>query len=125
MSFDLVTIFRHYAGMSEMHPSLVELDRAAALLGSRVKLSEAIQIKRTTLQSWFDSNRPVPAEACAEVERVTDGQVTRSDLRPDLWRPGETLQPLPPAPPPTLNDIALELADTAEENQRVLNGGRG
>ncbi len=67
------------------HQSLIHLDRAARLIGSRSALADKIRTPRTTLQSWFTANRAVPAEVCGPIEIATAGQVTRSDLRPDLW----------------------------------------
>jgi DNA-binding transcriptional regulator YdaS (Cro superfamily) len=102
------------------------LRKAVEILGGQTALGAAIGTKQQNIWKWLNEpHLKVPAEFCLPIEDATEGKVTRSDLRPDLWRPGETLQPLPPAPQPTLNDIALEIADTAEENRRVLNGGRG
>ena len=108
-----------------LNPSLQQLQRAEAVIGSRRKLGATIDTPTSTIQSWFTDNRLVPAEACPKIEEATAGQVTRSDLRPDLWPPGETLAPLPPSRAATLNDLALEVGDTAEQTRRVLNGGRG
>lgn len=71
--------------MSEMHPSLVELDRAAKSVGSRVILADLIGVPRSTLQSRIDNNKPVPAEWCPRIEKATKGEVRRHQLRPDLW----------------------------------------
>lgn len=35
---------------------------------------------------WTKGLRPVPVEWCADIERVTNGAVTRRDLRPDDWK---------------------------------------
>lgn len=37
------------------------------------------------VSDWKHGNRKVPIIYCVAIERVTDGQVTRKDLRPDDW----------------------------------------
>jgi len=34
---------------------------------------------------WMSGQRPVPIGRCPAIERATDGQVSRRDLRPDDW----------------------------------------
>lgn len=33
------------------------------------------------------AGRPIPADICPAIERVTKGQLSRHDLRPDLFEP--------------------------------------
>lgn len=48
-------------------------------------LAAALGIKRQAFYQW---NR-VPAERVLEIERATNGAVTRHQLRPDLYPPEE------------------------------------
>ncbi|MCF8534084.1 MAG: helix-turn-helix domain-containing protein [Reyranella sp.] len=34
---------------------------------------------------WLSGRRKIPAEDCVDIERVLDGEVTRAQLRPDLF----------------------------------------
>ena len=37
------------------------------------------------VSQWVGGIKPVPIERCVDIERVTEGSVTRRDLRPDDW----------------------------------------
>lgn len=37
------------------------------------------------VHQWRGGQRPIPVERCVEIERATDGAVTRMDLRPTDW----------------------------------------
>lgn len=64
-----------------------------------MKLSTYLSQKRGRLKSlcdhigaytpdmsrWASGERPVPIHWCIPIERATNGQVTRKDLRPDDW----------------------------------------
>ncbi len=53
---------------------------SAAALGRCVGVSPAL------VYQWRTGRRPVPVEHCADIERVTIGEVSRRDLRPDDWQ---------------------------------------
>ncbi len=61
------------------------IERAAEIVGNKAALSRAVGVQPPTLQQWINGSRPVPVQKCTAIERVTDGQVTRQDLRPDDW----------------------------------------
>lgn len=42
------------------------------------------------LVSQWERGTTIPAERAVEIERATGGEVSRSDLRPDLWPVGES-----------------------------------
>jgi DNA-binding transcriptional regulator YdaS (Cro superfamily) len=66
-------------------PERLALDLAAALLGGQAGVSKTCGYKdRRNVWPWFSEGRPVPAEACAAIERATDGAVKCEQLRPDL-----------------------------------------
>lgn len=52
---------------------------------SAVKLARDIGAQSALISQWRNGVRPVPIERCVAIERATDGQVTRRDLRPDDW----------------------------------------
>lgn len=49
-------------------------------------LAREIGVKPPTIRQWVTGDRPIPIERCVAIERATDGQVTRKDLRPDDWQ---------------------------------------
>ena len=50
--------------------------------GSKRKLAEALGVKPQSVQKW---DRQIPAERVLEIERLTDGDVTRFEIRPDVF----------------------------------------
>jgi DNA-binding transcriptional regulator YdaS (Cro superfamily) len=59
------------------------LTRAIRAVGGRAKLASSLGISREAVWQW----RRVPAERVLQVEMATDGQVTRHELRPDIYPP--------------------------------------
>ena len=58
------------------------LDRAATVAGGLSYLAKRIGVAQSTPSMWKARGK-VPVEHCLAIERATDGQVTRADLRPD------------------------------------------
>lgn len=48
------------------------------------KLAEHLGVPPPLISQWRNG-RPVPIERCVAIERVTNGAVTRRDLRPADW----------------------------------------
>ncbi len=61
------------------------LKRAVALAGGLTALARGLGISPQAISQW----QQVPAARVLAVERAIDGAVTRSELRPDLYPPGE------------------------------------
>lgn len=61
------------------------LQKAIDLAGSQSELARLLRVRQSTVWTWLNVTKDVPAEVCAKVEFVTGGRVTRGDLRPDLW----------------------------------------
>lgn len=59
--------------------------RACDAVGGMGVLSRLIGVSAPTVSQWKSGTRPIPIERCAAIERATDGQVTRQELRPDDW----------------------------------------
>ena len=57
--------------------------RAADKMGGLAKLAAAMGESVQTVSNWRE--RGVPVHKCAQFERVTDGEVSRRELRPDDW----------------------------------------
>ena len=63
--------------MEHVHP----LDRP----GVRSLIAKKLSISRQSLSNWKASG-DVPIRHCVDIERATNGAVTRKDLRPDDWQ---------------------------------------
>lgn len=65
------------------------LERAIEHFGGQNKLAK--RIGTTQSQVWYWLNRGkngVPGQVAIAIERASDGKITRSDLRPDLYPDG-------------------------------------
>jgi DNA-binding transcriptional regulator YdaS (Cro superfamily) len=54
--------------------------------GAQSRLSRATGIPAPMLSQWASGARPVPVPRVLPLERATNGQVTRCDLRPNDWQ---------------------------------------
>lgn len=61
------------------------LERAIEIAGGQSALAEKIGKKQAHVAMWL-KRRKVPAEVCADIEGATSGEVTREELRPDVFR---------------------------------------
>lgn len=59
------------------------LKAAITLLGGTYQAAKLMGIKPPAISGWISGNRPVPPKRCVQIEQLTDGAVTRADLRPD------------------------------------------
>lgn len=53
---------------------------------SAAALARDVGVSPALVYQWRTGRRPVPVEHCAAIERVTGGEVSRRDLRPDDWQ---------------------------------------
>lgn len=60
------------------------LDRAIDVVEGVGKLAEKLGIAQSAVSNWRIRGQ-VPAERCIAIEKATHGQVTRYDLRPDVF----------------------------------------
>ena len=68
-------------------PQKAALQRAAQIVGGQAALAEKLGFKdRRNVWPWFNRDRDVPVEHCTAIERITDGAVTRQELRPNDWQ---------------------------------------
>ena len=56
--------------------------------GGPDKLAAALKCTRQALYQW----PKVPAERVLQIEKATEGKTTRSEMRPDLYPPEESIQ---------------------------------
>lgn len=63
--------------------------RAIAACGSQTELARRIGKKPAHVWNWLNRDKKVPAEMVLLIEQATAGQVTRHELRPDLY-PSDT-----------------------------------
>lgn len=60
-----------------------DLDKAIGLVGCQARLARALGVTQQTVSHWRRAG--VPVEYCARIELLTEGQVTRRDLRHNDW----------------------------------------
>jgi DNA-binding transcriptional regulator YdaS (Cro superfamily) len=80
--------------------SVNSLTRAIGILGSQTALARACGKRQGHVWWWLNRSMQVPAEHVLTIERATNGKVTRSDLRPDIY-PVDL--PAPPRTPDALS----------------------
>lgn len=66
-----------------MRNSMVET--AVKLAGGSSKLARAVGVRPPTVQQWLCGDRPVPGGRCIAIEMATGGEITRYELRPDIF----------------------------------------
>ncbi len=59
---------------------------ACEAVGGVSALARILCVKPPTVSQWAKSERPIPVERCAAIEKATKGAVTRRELRPDDWQ---------------------------------------
>lgn len=63
------------------------LRRAIEIVGSQAKLAEKIHTAQSTIWYWLNKKGgKVPHGFCVAIEKATKNQVTKEELRPDLFK---------------------------------------
>jgi DNA-binding transcriptional regulator YdaS (Cro superfamily) len=52
---------------------------------TQTALAEKLNVSQGLVYQWASGKRPISPAQCVQIERVTDGEVTRKDLRPTDW----------------------------------------
>lgn len=66
--------------MSQIHP----IDKATKRLSTSLEgLGLLLGVTKGAVSQWKGEGRNVPVEHCVSIERATNGDVTRQELRPD------------------------------------------
>jgi hypothetical protein len=69
--------------MNKMHP----IDKAARFLNTSLEgLGSVLGVTKGAVSQWKGCGRGVPVIHCVQIEKITNGAVSRRDLRPDDWQ---------------------------------------
>lgn len=60
------------------------IKKACLIVGGQASLAELIGVSPSVVNQWIMGRRPIPAERCIGIEKVTGGYVRCEDLRPDV-----------------------------------------
>ncbi|MDO9235982.1 MAG: Cro/CI family transcriptional regulator [Aquabacterium sp.] len=91
--------------------------------GRSLWLANAVGVSPPVVSDWCTGKKAVPLERCVAIERATNGEVTRQDLRPDDW---QDIWPELAQAPATIAPVATESvapAAAAEGEASVLREG--
>lgn len=61
------------------------IERAIEIFGTQTALADAIGTSQPFVSQWVLDYRPVSPRFARKIEEVTGGQVTRYQLRPDVF----------------------------------------
>jgi DNA-binding transcriptional regulator YdaS (Cro superfamily) len=61
------------------------LQKAIGILGGQSHLAAQLGVVQSAVAGWIKRGA-VPVKYCPGIERITQGEVTRRDLRPDDWQ---------------------------------------
>jgi DNA-binding transcriptional regulator YdaS (Cro superfamily) len=53
---------------------------------SQTELARLLGVSPTFVYQWCTGRRRIPLKTCVDIEQLTNGAVTRKDLRPDDWQ---------------------------------------
>ena len=59
-------------------------NKACDLIGA-ANMARHLGVTPQAVNAWKKERRPFPVERCTAVEQITDGKITRKELRPDDW----------------------------------------
>lgn len=62
------------------------VEKIAQIVGSQAALARHLDVSAPTVNQWVKGIKPIPTRHCVKLEKLSGGQVTRCDLRPDDWR---------------------------------------
>lgn len=60
------------------------LNKAIDYFGSKAELARKLKVSSMVVYQW--SKRKVPLERAIEIERISDGAVLASEIRPDVYK---------------------------------------
>lgn len=61
------------------------LEKAIDYVGGVTRLAQLIGARQSAVSNWRARKSKIDAALCSQIERVTDGVVTRQALRPNDW----------------------------------------
>lgn len=66
------------------------VEKAASILGGVDQIADAFSVSPQAVYKWI--NKKIPANRCLEMEKLTNGEITRHQLRPDIFGEKPTKQ---------------------------------
>ena len=84
-----------YYSHKQRNQSRAHFQRAISLAGSQSQLAKQLseklgkKIYQAHVRKWLKETKVIPDYICKHVEDITCGQVTKAQLRPDLWSKDE------------------------------------
>lgn len=60
------------------------IEKACALVGGQAALARLLGVTPAAVNQWTKGLRPVPAERCPSIERLTSGAVRCEQICPDV-----------------------------------------
>ena len=54
--------------------------------GQGTALAAKLGVSQPTVSDWANGKKPISEKRCVAIERLTDGMVTRVELRPHDWQ---------------------------------------
>lgn len=64
---------------------MTPIQRAVEIAGGQASLARLLNKSASFVNQLVAGKRPVPAKLCPAIEQAVDGQVTREELRPDVF----------------------------------------
>ena len=61
------------------------LIKAVALTGGQAALARRLNVSQPLVWYWVHKAKTIPIEVVGSIEKITEGAVTRADLRPDIF----------------------------------------
>jgi TorA maturation chaperone TorD/DNA-binding transcriptional regulator YdaS (Cro superfamily) len=74
------------------------LEKAIAIVGGQTQLARLLGVKQANVWHWLKKAERVPGEYVLAIEKATGGQVTRHQLRPDLYPDPDAVDAPPTIP---------------------------
>ena len=59
-------------------------ERVIDIVGSRTELARLLKVKQPSVSSW-KMRTQIPADRVLDIEKIVGGQVTRFEMRPDVF----------------------------------------
>jgi len=63
----------------------MSIQTAVSHFGSQAALAAALSVSPMAVSKWVSGRSRITAERACDIERATNGAVTRYDLRPDIF----------------------------------------
>lgn len=68
-----------------MSNPLQALQKSISLIGGQAELARQVGVRPQTVHVWLKKFGQVPTKHVLKIEKILNGVVSRSDLRPDIY----------------------------------------